>query len=245
MKQSQEQVCGKIEEWIRAKTKEAGAKGCVVGMSGGVDSSVVAVLAKKALADRMLGLILPCESDSKSKECALLVAKKFGIRTKEIDLSDAFRSLKKILPGSDKKTVGNLKARLRMLVLYYFANTYRYLVLGTSNKSELMIGYVTKYGDSAVDLEPIGDLYKTEVLQLAKYLGIPEEIINAKPTAGLWKGQTDEKEIGMSYETLDGILKTLETGKNCEKFERNLVEKVKRMVKAGEHKRRMPEICVL
>ncbi|MCK4335256.1 MAG: NAD(+) synthase, partial [Candidatus Aenigmarchaeota archaeon] len=183
-----EYVCRKIEGWIRSKVREAGAKGVVLGMSGGVDSSVVAVLADRALGKKSLALILPCESDKKDRERAKLVAKRSGIKTKEIDLSVVFNSLKKLLPEADRKTLGNLKSRLRMLALYHFANKYSYLVLGTSNKSELKIGYVTKYGDSAVDLEPIGDLYKTQVVELAKHLQIHEEILKSGPTAGLWKG---------------------------------------------------------
>jgi NAD+ synthase len=239
-----EGVCEKIENWIGLKVKESGAKGCVVGMSGGVDSSVVAILAKRSLAKGTLGLILTCESDPEDSKKAKLVAEKFWIETREIDLTGVFRSLKNLLPEVDRKTLGNMKARMRMLVLYYFANKYKYLVLGTSNRSELRIGYVTKYGDSGVDLEPIGDLYKTQVIELAKHLGIPKEIIESPPTAGLWKGQTDREEIGIGYENLDLILEAIDKGEE-KKLDPKVLGKVKEMIRRNEHKRRSPEVCEL
>jgi len=229
----------KIEKWIAAKVREAGARGVVIGMSGGIDSSVAAVLAKRALGKNVLGLALPCESNPKDAKLARLVAKKFGIRTEKIDLTPVFRKFKKLLPAADKKTLGNLKARLRMSVLYYFANKYRYLVMGASNKSELWIGYFTKHGDAAADFMPLGGLYKTQVIAIAKYLGIPQEIIKAKPSAGLWKGQTDEKEIGMSYAAIDMILWLMENNRQ-KKSPRT--QKVAEMIRRSKHKRKMPEI---
>lgn len=240
-----EDVCSKIEKWILSKVKEAGAKGVVVGMSGGVDSSVVAVLAKRSLGKNVIGLVLPCDSRPGDARKADSVAKKFRIRTIRINLSKVLDSLKNSLPQADRKTLGNLKSRLRMAVLYYFANKYRYLVLGTSNKSELRIGYVTKYGDSAVDLEPIGDLYKTRVIELAKHLRIPEKILESEPTAGLWEGQTDREEIGVDYGKLDGILETMDGRLKPESLDPRVVGKVKKMVKKSEHKRQKPEVCGL
>lgn len=237
-----QEIAYRIEEWIRSRVKEAGTKGAVVGMSGGLDSGVVSVLAKRALGDKMLGLILPCDSCPGDSHRANSVAKNFKIKTKKINLSRLFDSLKNMLPESDKKTLGNLKSRLRMTILYYFANKNRYLVLGTSNKSELMIGYVTKYGDSGVDLEPLGDLYKTEVIELAKYLEIPKSILQSPPTAGLWEGQTDRKEIGIGYEKLDDILRTFENRETPE-FDPRVVGRVKKMIAKSQHKRKMPEVC--
>ncbi|UCC91516.1 MAG: NAD+ synthase [Candidatus Aenigmatarchaeota archaeon] len=240
-----EKICEKIQEWILSKVREANAKGCVFGMSGGVDSSVVAILAKRALGGKALGLVLPCGSCPGDAHRANYVAKKFKIKTKKISLSRVFDSLKGRLPDADNKTVGNLKSRLRMLVLYYFANRYRYLVLGTSNRSELRIGYVTKYGDSGVDLEPIGDLYKTEVIELAEYLGIPKPVLKSTPTAGLWEGQTDRKEIGISYDRLDVILKAMDSRLKPISFDPRVVGRIKKMIEKSGHKRRMPEVCRL
>ncbi len=241
------EACGKIEEWISARVREAGADGAVVGLSGGVDSGVVAVLAKRALKENLLGLILPCDSQAKDAEKAEALADKFGIRTRKIDLTLAFKDLRKILPQTNDKVLGNLKSRLRMAALYHFANASNYLVLGTSNKSEIAIGYFTKHGDGAADIEPIGDLYKTQVFEIAKHLDIPDEIIRARPSAGLWYGQTDEAEIGMTYLELDTILKAAEAANEYEfKFKnRALVERVRRMVKASVHKRKMPDVCKL
>ncbi len=240
-----EDVCSKIEKWIFTKVKEARAKGVVVGMSGGVDSGVVAVLAKRALGRNVIGLVLPCDPRPGDTRKAYSVAKKFGIRTVRINLSKVLDSLENSLPSADRKTLGNLKSRLRMLVLYYFANKYRCLVLGTSNKSELRIGYVTKYGDSGVDLEPIGDLYKTEVIELAEYLGIPKPVLKSPPTAGLWEGQTDREEIGMDYGKLDGILEMIDGRLKPISFDPRVVGRIKKMIEKSGHKRRMPEVCRL
>jgi NAD+ synthase len=176
----------------------AGAEGVVLGMSGGVDSSVVAVLAKKGLGDGVLGLILPCHSDPTDVEHAQRVATKFDIKTEYVDLTPIFGCLLKTLPPGGRLAVGNLKPRLRMATLYYYANSRNYLVMGTGNKCELACGYFTKYGDGGVDILPLGDLLKTQVRKLACELGIPEEIITKPPSAGLWEGQTDEGEMGIT-----------------------------------------------
>lgn len=233
-----------ISEWIRERVKAAGAQGVVLGMSGGLDSSVVAALCKRAFPDATLGLILPCFSRTEDVEHAKLVAAKFGIETQEIDLSHIFTALLKLLEveGSGDKdlAVANLKPRLRMICLYYFANKRNYLVVGTGNKSERSIGYFTKYGDGAVDILPLGDVLKTEIRELAEELGIPEEIIEKAPSAGLWAGQTDEDEIGMSYADLDSAIIALErsdsTGSRsgCDP---ELLARVKRMIDASRHKR--------
>jgi NAD+ synthase len=239
----------RISEWIKERAVEAGAQGVVLGMSGGLDSSVTAVLCKKAFPDTTLGLIMPCFSSREDIEHAKMVASKFRIKTKVIDISDIFKSFLNILEGVEYDeaekaainiAVANLKPRLRMLCLYYFANKLNYLVVGTGNKSEISIGYFTKYGDGAVDILPLGDLLKTEERKLAGELGIPEEIIEKVPSAGLWVGQTDEGEIGMSYQDLDGIISALERGDVSSihlKFEPELVKRVKRMMEKSRHKR--------
>ena len=148
------------------------------------------------------------------------------------------------MPKASNLAKANLKPRLRMLVLYYFANKLNYLVCGTGNKSEIMAGYFTKHGDGATDILPIGDLLKKEVRKLAKELGIPEHIITKPPTAGLWPGQTDEGEMGITYPELDDILERLEN-KRKQVLPKKKVDKVKEMIKSSEHKRQGPKICYI
>ncbi|MFQ6051344.1 MAG: NAD(+) synthase, partial [Candidatus Hydrothermarchaeota archaeon] len=171
------------------------------------------------------------------------VAEKFDIRTERIDLTPLYDKFLEILPEDDLIAKSNLKPRLRMITLYYFASVYDYLVCGSGNKSELMVGYFTKYGDGGVDLLPLGGLYKTQVRKLAKVLEIPGEIIEKPPSAGLWEGQTDEEELGITYENLDRILKAIEEEK-LEKIEEKDVDNVKEMIRKSDHKRKMPEIFV-
>lgn len=233
----------KIINWIRKQVREAGARGIVMGLSGGVDSSVVAALAKEAVGkNRVLALILPCHSQAHDLEDAKLVAKKLGIKTQALDLSKTYDSLTKILPKAGRLAQINLKPRLRMLTLYYFANKLNYLVCGTGNKSELMVGYFTKHGDGATDILPIGDLLKKEVRTLAKELGVPKHIIAKPPTAGLWPGQTDEGEMGITYSELDDILERIEN-KRKQIASGDKVNKVRQMIKGSEHKRQGPKIC--
>jgi len=199
-----------LAKWIRKQVQTANKKGVVLGLSGGIDSSCVAVLSKKALGSNVLGLILPCNSNPMDEELALKVARKFGIETKKICLSNILNGLVSMCLESNDIAKANLKPRLRMAVLYYFANTLDYLVVGTGNKSELCVGYFTKYGDGGVDILPLGGLLKTEVRKLAKELRIPKQIIDTPPSAGLWHGQTDEDELGITYNELDRIINAIE-----------------------------------
>jgi NAD+ synthase len=223
--------------WIRHQVKLAGAAGVVLGMSGGLDSSVLAPLCKRALGDPVLALILPCHSDPTDQGHARLVAQQFDISTETIDLGPAFDLLVGIMPPGDRVAVANLKPRLRMIVLYYYANRLGYLVMGSGNKSELMAGYFTKYGDGAVDLLPLGGLLKTQVRELARELGIPKEIIDKPPSAGLWEGQTDEGEMEISYEELDRALVALQGHESGDTPSADVLEQVRRMVIATQHKR--------
>lgn len=235
----------RIIHWIKEYVKKNKAKGVVLGLSGGLDSSVVAVLCRKALGkDRVLALIIPCHSYKEDIDDALNLAKRFDIKVKLIDISSVYDKLIKILPSADKKSLGNIKARLRMLVLYFFANKLNYLVCGTSNKSEIKTGYFTKYGDGAADILPIGDLFKYQVRKLAKNLSIPLSIIKKTPSAGLWLGQTDEEELGISYQELDDILERIEKNKR-QLLSKEKVDRVKKMLKSSEHKRQLPKICYL
>ncbi|MDH5661964.1 MAG: NAD(+) synthase [Elusimicrobiota bacterium] len=225
-----------IADWIRIQVEKANKKGAVVGLSGGIDSSCVAVLSKKALGSNVLGLILPCNSNPRDEELALKVARKFGIETRKIPLNNIFNGLVSMYPEGSDIAKANLKPRLRMAILYYFANTLDYLVAGTGNKSELCVGYFTKYGDGGVDILPLGGLLKTEVRKLAKYLGVPDEIIERQPTAGLWVSQTDEAEMGITYDELDKVLAIIEK-KRKGALDKVCLLKVKRMIKNSKHKR--------
>lgn len=199
---------GKILEFIR----QTSPRGVVVGLSGGVDSSLVAALCAEALGgDKVLGLIMPSDVTKKDDvEDAAEVAKKLGIDYKTIDTTNIFNAFASSAELTNNSMAeSNITPRIRMTILYYYANLLNRLVAGTGNRSEILIGYFTKFGDGGADFLPIGDLYKHEVRDLAKEMGIPGKIINKPPTAGLWHGQTDEAEIGMNYEELDKILEAL------------------------------------
>jgi NAD+ synthase len=231
-----------ISGWIAERVREANAEGIVLGLSGGVDSSLTAALAKKALGDKVLGLLMPCHSDPTDLEHARLLAIKFGIETEYVDLGPVFDSLMASLPEGSDLAVANLKPRLRMATLYYFANSRNYLVAGTGNKSELTIGYFTKYGDGGADILPLGAILKYQVRELAREIGVLEEIIAKPPSAGLWAGQTDEGEMGITYDELDRTIAALEKGdtSGCDEV---AIERVKAMKAASEHKRQPIPIC--
>lgn len=201
----------KAIDFIENYVNEAGTKGAVIGISGGIDSAVVAALAVKALGkERVLGLILPCESNEEDMKDAIDFAVKLGIEYKIIDLTNTYKEFLRDNSESSQCNLSfcNIKPRLRMTTLYFQASLHKYLVLGTSNKSELVTGYLTKYGDGGVDIEPIADLLKNEVYQMAYLLDIPKEIIEKKPTADLMPNQTDEGEMGFTYEELDRYILT-------------------------------------
>lgn len=219
----------------------AGARGGVVGMSGGMDSSVAGALGKLAFPDNIVGLLLPCHSNQIDIEHAYMVAHKFQIPTRLINLDIVFDTLLQLLPSDDfepdvkQKAEANLKPRIRMATLYYFANKLNYLVIGCGNKCEFNLGYFTKYGDGGVDIMPLGNLVKSQVRDLAHYLGVPREIIDKPPSAGLWEGQTDEQDLGLTYEQLDRYFTTREASEEV----RNRIEE---KIALNYHKRNTPPI---
>jgi len=220
-------------EWLKGKVTNAKAKGVVLGLSGGIDSSVSAVIAKKAFPGHTLGLVMPCYSNEKDKKDAVMIAKEFNIEYKIINLNDFYDSFISTVDDDQSENnqlvLANVKPRLPMVTLYYYSALKNYLVLGTDNWSELKVGYFTKYGDGGVDLTLLGRLVKTEVRELARYLNIPEEIINKKPSAGLWEGQTDESEMGLSYDKLDRYILT----RNAEP---EIKEKIEKLSQKNSHK---------
>jgi len=230
-----------LVQWLKKKAKESGKSGFVVGLSGGVDSAVVAALALRA-SQNLTVVIMPCHSNPQDAKDALKFAKKFKIKYLLIDLSTVYDALINILPKSSELTAANLKSRLRMCVLYHIAGIKNALVLGTGNKSEASIGYFTKYGDGGVDLMPIADFFKFEVYKLAEKLGVIREIIDKPPSAGLWENQTDESEMGITYKELDGILAAFYNGESLDKFNKKNAAKIMKMMKNSEHKRKTPEI---
>ncbi len=242
----------RIQRFIKDYVKKCGAEGVVLGVSGGLDSSATAALASLPLGGhKVLGVAMPEEETYNATDIqhAKLVAKKFGFNLQIVDISSTLKACFQSLPiydAADKLSKGNVKARIRMVYLYYYANKLNRLVCGTSDKSETMMGYFTKWGDGAADISPIMDLYKTQVRQLALHIGVPAEIVAKPPSPGLWPSQLAEKELGIEYEALDLILFGLEHFMKPEEIAEQLnlpiklVADVKRRWLATEHKRRLP-----
>lgn len=227
-------------EFIRQVLDESGAKGIVFGNSGGKDSALVGILCRKAC-DNTLGIMMPCGSKvnfTTDKEHALLVAEKFDIKTEEIDLSgikELFsEKLKEVFDNISSIALANINPRLRMITLYAVAQSKGYLVAGTSNKSEITMGYFTKWGDGACDFNPIADLTVTEVYEYLRFLDVPHVIIDKPPSAGLWEGQTDEDEMGITYKEIDSYLLNRKASPQA-------VEKIQAVFNRTQHKREMPK----
>lgn len=240
-----------ICEFISTQVEQSEATGVVVGLSGGIDSAVVTKLCVEALGpDKVLNVFLPSPTTPRQDlEDVRQMSKDWGTTLLVYDIGQLLKAYHNLIPGSEGKEVaGNMMARIRMTVLYANANSDGRLVMGTGNKSELLMGYFTKYGDGGADLLPIGDLYKTEVRELARAIGVPEKIIEKEPSAGLWEGQTDESEMGIAYDDLDLVLSGLEEQMSLDTISRKtgvpsaLVEMVAEKNACSRHKRRMPLI---
>jgi len=240
-----------LVNFLRDECVNAGFRKGVLGLSGGVDSAVVAYLAVEALGrENVRALIMPYKSSNpQSRADAEIVAGMLGMPLEVVEITpmvDAYLSREN---GADNLRQGNVMARQRMIVLYDISSRDRALVFGTSNKTELMLGYGTLFGDMACALNPLGDLYKTQVLQLAEALGVPDAIVKKKPSADLWEGQTDEGEMGLTYARVDQLLfAMIDERRNDEEllrmgFEEEFVRRVKRMVMVSQFKRRPPVIA--
>jgi len=243
----------RLAAWMRRQLSAAGARGFVVGLSGGIDSAVVARLAQLAAPAHVLAAILPCHSDPQDEADAALVAKTFSLPVARIDLTPTYETLAPAMQSGVKSLptdmraaapsdplrarvpIANMKPRLRMTALYFLANSLNYLVAGTGNRSELAIGYFTKYGDGGCDLLPIGRLVKRDVRALARDLKVPQAIIDRTPTAGLWLGQTDEEEMGFTYADLERYLE-----QGAQGVSPALAMRIERLMRASEHKRELP-----
>jgi NAD+ synthase len=233
----------RIVTWLRDYAARAGAQGYVLGLSGGIDSACTAALCQRAVGAHTLAVIMPCHSPQEDADMALLVAHTFGLPHLTVDLEPALAALLDALPEEIPLLAqANVKARLRMTTLYALSNARNYLVAGTGNKSEIEVGYFTKYGDGGVDVEPLGDLYKHQVRQLARELGVPQPVIDRPPSAGLWPGQTDEGEMGITYDELDTILAAIAAGQTAGVDPASLA-RVQAMRAASAHKRRLPPVC--
>lgn len=194
-------------QFIKDSVENAGCKGVVFGLSGGLDSAVIAALSKRAFKENSLGIIMPIHSIESDEKDARLVAENTKINLEKVDLTETFDKFMEFVKETDvEMSILNVKPRLRMTTLYYYAQSLNYLVVGSSNYSEYYTGYFTKHGDSGADIFPIVDILKTDIFEMAKYLSLPKEIIEKKPSAGLFEGQTDENEMGFSYEELDAYI---------------------------------------
>ncbi|MDD3988177.1 MAG: NAD(+) synthase [Candidatus Omnitrophica bacterium] len=242
-----------IQNWIKEQVEQAKKDGVILGISGGIDSAIIAFLATQALGkEKVIGVLLPCESSEDSLIDAQNVVSALGIKAYKVDLTKRYQPFKNLFGADETKAFvnANIKSRLRMTVLAAFANQNNMLVIGTTNKTELLTGYYTKFGDGGVDIEPIADFYKTEIYQIAEVLGLPESIINKAPSADLGITSTDEEEFSkiigeeITYEEIDKIFKHVIEGEEIDisNISQVKVKGVLSLMYNSEHKRNTPPI---
>ena len=245
------EVHNELVEFLRESFKKAGFSKAVLGLSGGIDSALVAYLLRDALGkENVLAIMMPYKSSNPdSLNHAKLVVEDLKINAKTIEITDMIDAYFKNEKEASSLRMGNKMARERMSILFDYSSKENALVVGTSNKTEIYLGYSTQFGDSACALNPIGDLYKTNIWDLSRYLKIPNELIEKKPSADLWEGQTDEQEMGLTYKEADQVLyRMLEENKTVEEvlaegFNKDLVDNIVRRMNRSEYKRRMPLIA--
>lgn len=252
------QLKNDIVEWLKEKITAAGCNGAVVGVSGGLDSAVVVRLAQEAFPEGIFGIILPCGNAKEDEEFAKALCDKHAIPYTTVHFEPLFETFCR-LTGNDrvvadlatvsekthKLALANTKSRMRMITLYYYAQTRHALVLGTGNRTEIELGYFTKHGDGGVDLLPLADLFKSEVKELARVLKVTDSIIDRVPTGGLWAGQTDEGEIGLSYDEMEYGLRQLYTLPEnnlltIDKDRDTILKRLQQLMEMSRHKREMP-----
>ena len=245
------EVHSELVEFLRESFKKAGFSKAVLGLSGGIDSALVAYLLRDALGkENVLAIMMPYKSSNpNSLNHAKLVVEDLGINSKTIEITDMIDAYFKNEKEATSLRMGNKMARERMSILFDYSSKENALVVGTSNKTEIYLGYSTQFGDAACALNPIGDLYKTNIWDLSRYLKIPNELIEKKPSADLWEGQTDEQEMGLTYKEADQVMYSLlEENKTVEEvlaegFNKDLVDNIVRRMNRSEYKRRMPLIA--
>ena len=247
--QDYRKIIQSIESFLKNKISQSNASGVIFGLSGGIDSVVVAYLCSNVFKKNALALIMPDSKISPKTETqdALKIAGNLGLDYKLLDINLIHNGFSKHLEPNET-ALGNLRARIRANILYYYANAKNYLVVGTSDKSEYLIGYFTKYGDGSSDLMPIASVYKVQVKEIARTLGVPDSIISKKSSPHLWKGHTAEEEIGFSYEAIDSVLycivdKKLSLDETTKKtgIDKTSVEKIYQLYKKSQHKRIIPD----
>ena len=244
-------IHNELVEFLRENFKKAGFSKAVLGLSGGIDSALVAYLLRDALGkENVLAIMMPYKSSNPdSLNHAKLVVEDLKINAKTIEITNMIDAYFKNEKDASSLRMGNKMARERMSILFDYSSKENALVVGTSNKTEIYLGYSTQFGDSACALNPIGDLYKTNIWDLSRYLKIPNELIEKKPSADLWEGQTDEQEMGLTYKEADQVLyRMLEENKTVEEilaegFNKDLVDNIVRRMNKSEYKRRMPLIA--
>ncbi len=240
-----------LTKFLKDEVHKTGLKNAVIGLSGGIDSAVVAVLAQRAFGNNFLAVMLPSNNSSQSSfNDAYELCKKFNIKNSSVHIGNLVENYFKNQEKTNLR-VGNFSARMRMSILYDISAQNSALVLGTSNKSELLLGYGTMFGDLASAINPIGDMYKTEVFEFAEHLGVPESIIKKPPTADLWEGQSDEEDLGFTYAQLDKALKAFVDDRLSKdellenKFNSELVELITTKIYQNQFKRKLPIIAKL
>ena len=239
----------KIEKFLLKESKKRGFDSVVFGLSGGIDSAVVGYFCNKIFKDKARAFIMPSIfSNPKNTDDAQNFAKMINLYYEIIDISKFQEDFMLVEDSKDLHRIGNFMARIRMAILYDKSFLYNALVVGTSNKSELMLGYGTLHGDMACAINPIGNLYKSEIFEIAKYIGIPKNIIDKKPSADLFEGQSDEEDLGYSYEMIDKLLFQIDSGLNKKQllkkgFEKKFVESIQHRIKNNRFKSKMPKIA--